>query len=1676
MKRNFNKLLAAVLTASLCIPAFPAEYVPAAVTDEIIWSDEETVLVNNNDVGSTRSSNFNEGWKFYLGDSGTAQNPDFIDSSWKDVNLPHDFSISQNFTSSYEAESGFLPGGTGWYRKKFTLPDTLEGKSIVLNFDGVYSDAYVYINGTPIGEHHYGYTPFAFDISDLLHCDNSTENVIAVKAVNNIPTSRWYSGSGIYRDVSLIVTDPVHVAQNGTFVTTPNLEKSNGSDGTVKISVDVQNDGSDPANITVRNTVFEKNGKTALGSAEKSASVTAGSITSIETSAVLSAPKLWTPESPSLYCVKTEILKGDEVLDTYETEFGFKWYEFTQNSGFKLNGKNVKLNGVCMHHDQGALGSASYYDAIYRQLMIMKDMGANAIRITHNPGAEIYVDICNEIGLLVIEEAFDGWAWKKNGNSNDFSRYFSENIAAGNQLIYGNSSMTWAEFALKSMIRRDRNDASIILWSLGNEIQEGTSDSQSWDWGLVADNLITWAKQVDETHPLTSGSNRRNLTDTVAPVMQKICAAGGVAGYNYASASELSSLHNTYGCIIASETASAVNSRGMYKTNIDGYKNASTYASQYGYHLTSYDTSKVSWGKTAQESLWDTLPDFVAGQFVWTGFDYIGEPTPWNGTDPGDGGRGAIPNSSYFGIVETTGFPKDSYYLYRSQWNQADTTLHLVTAWDPDNMMDASGTPVIVYSNAPKVELYRTVGNTTTKIGTATRTAHTSDAGHTYYTYATQSNDSVCTTQSGTNASSLYASFNVAFTSGTISAKAFDENNQEITQNAVGTKSVSTPGTVSKLSVSSNRKAIDADGYSLAYITVDVTDAAGNLKTTAENTIQFSIDGNGEIAGVDNGNQATKEKYQQSSVIQGPKSASIKAYAGKALVIVRSTKESGNFTVTASSGSLTSSSVTITTEETGTATEGSIQSYTLKKHCYAPLGTKSVTDSLPKNITASYADGSTKTLPIVWESYDADKLNKKGSFLINGSSTDGSETIPLFVTVHVYQNIAGVQCFSLCTAPKTVPGLATAAMAYDTDGSEFMEFPVVWDTADITADSFQEIDSIVTITGSVSIFGTEYPTKTTVRIGDPEVTYANVARSRARLTDNGLTNGSKGSGANRSYDDTLTAITDGNRLDDGTSDSRWSDWSNKNKTTDPGDIQIAMNWDTVTTTDRIDIYYFISDNDNDKAASVFPDDVIIQFAGGSQYNSATGMIEADKWEDVSYAKPTDIEITDSKNTVTFGKSYQLDRLINPQAIRFTFHHAAGKFIGINEVEVMNPTYTYTLNRSADLTGVVIGEETITFDAQTTDYHVSASSIQPDKITFINPENAAVTLIPQSETSVKILTVSEDGTSTKTYTLSVNPKLALTDKLEVYEKEINSSEFQNDFKDLENYDKLQTVIAEINGILEKNPDNTVIQDSLNNLETAYKNLYQEALDTKLTEYSALDASKYTADSYAKLQHQIQQIEAMNTAAMSGLELKAQLHTLTSAFKSLVNASKPPVDPDPPVDPNPPVITPPAPPVTPVTPNPKPDPKPDPKPPVTITKTTKNNVEYQILDTSKKTASAIRLTNPKAAKITIADTVKIQNVSYRVTAVNAKAFQGAKKLKNLTVGKHVAVIGKYAFKNCKVLKKVTFKGTSVNSFGKGAFQKIKSKPMVKVPKQLKKGKKRTNFLKKLKKAGMKHPVLK
>ena len=1353
MKQRTKKLMAVMLSVTMSASMLPAQAIVAAPTSGVTFTEAQDIQVSH--YGEERSTLFNDGWKFSLGRSSSAYRPEFNDADWENVTLPHDFSIFQNFTPSGEAESGFLPGGTGWYRKSFTLPESCAGKRMVLNFDGVYSHAAVYVNGTKVGEHHYGYTAFAFDITDYVKCDGSSENVIAVEAVNNIPSSRWYSGSGIYRDVTLLVTDPVHVALNGTFVTTPNLKDSSGTDGTVKVAVDVQNDSTASANVTVRNTVYEKDGTTAVATDSATASVEAGATVTVDTMPIVSSPKLWSIDEPNLYYVRTEILQGSEVVDTYDTEFGFKWYEFVDNVGFKLNGENVKINGVCMHHDQGALGSAAYRDAIYRQLSILKDMGTNTIRITHNPGAEVYVDVCNELGLLVIEEMFDGWNLPKNGNSNDFSTHFDQNLTADNQIIDGDPSMTWAEFVMKATIKRDRNDASIILWSLGNEIQEGTG---GWnDWGGHARNLIKWAAEVDTTHPLTSGANNRSVSDddsNSAVVNKLIYENGGVAGFNYGNMSGMNSLHQTYPVFLYSETASATTSRGIYvsqanNSNADGKM-----------HLTSYDTSSVGWGKTAHASMWDTMTtDWLAGECVWTGFDYIGEPTPWNGTGTGDGGRGSVPNSSYFGIVETTGFAKDNYYLYRSQWNKDANTLHLVTAWDSDNMMTSNGkTPVWVYSNAARVDLYRNG----TKIGTATRNVNTTPAGHVYYTYTTQSeNNSVCTTSSGSGSTSLYSVFNVAYEAGTISARAYDESGTEITNTCKGNRTVSTPGTVNKLVVKEKTEEILADGSSLAYIAVDVTDANGNLDTTADNDITFTLEGNGEIMGVDNGDQATTEKYQQSSVLTSKTSAHIKAFSGKALVIVRSTTKAGTITVDISSNGLTGETVVINSKQVEGTAENGIESYRMSKHCYAPIGTASLT--LPATLPVTFADGTTGNLGVTWESYNRANLQKSGLFQVKGTLTNGAEKIAVAMTVHVYGEIVGAKNYSTITAPNVMPSLPVALMTYYADGTAFEESPVTWDLAGITAASFANIGDIKEIKGTVTALGKTYPVTASVRVAEPIYgDKQNIAPAASDLSSNAT-------------GDTLTAINNGIKYasSDGTS-QRWSNWPERNGSEA---ATITMAWDTAHLVDQVNLYYYLEDH----AASQAPTSVAFEYS-----------LDGSTFTPVGHGDPTALPSEAGK--AENGYSFQLDEAINPIAFRIVLGHDAGKFIGLTEVEIMETTISYEENTSADLDGILVGGKAIAgFQPNVTEYTVDSL----ENITVVNSNNASVTILSDPGVKATILSVSEDGKTTKTYTLI--KAVSAAEKADASAKLAAAKKIDGSLYTPESYAKLQSAIA----ALEKN---------------------------------------------------------------------------------------------------------------------------------------------------------------------------------------------------------------------------------------------------------------------------------
>ncbi len=853
---------------------------------------------------------FNKGWLFSFSDDSASYLKGFNDSSWEKIDLPHDFSMSQEFTTEgTEDESGNLPGGTGWYRKWFNLYDYYDGDDVILNFDGAYQHTYVYVNGKYVGENHYGYNSFSFEISDYLINSNTALNLIAVKVVNDIPSSRWYTGSGIYRDVSLTITGSVHVSLYGPQVTTPNIATG---DGTAKAAVAIHNDTAITKKVTVETTILDSN-LNAVSNTVSSSLITIPAET--EQTVVLepkvNSPVLWTLDNPTLYKLKTVIKnEASEIIDEYHTTFGYRYISWDADNGFCFNGEYIKLKGACLHHDQGAIGATQEYESIYRQIVTLKEMGCNAIRTSHNSASRVVIDICNELGMLVIEEFFDGWDSSKNYNSNDFSKYFNQEIPETNTAI-GAHGQKWFEYVIEQTMLRDRHDPCVIAWDIGNELGNITEGESTSNYQAIVADIVAITDKLDPSRAVLQGNN--------APYREELVMIDGymdVIGGNYAPDSWATVMTDpndprSSKPFVSTEAASALSSRGVYDT-----------MTSYDYQCTSYDTYAVSWGNEAAEAWYAVATnDWYSGEFIWTGFDYIGEPTPWNNMGPASS---TVPNSSYFGVVDTAGFEKDSFYLYRSLWNEKDTTLHLVPgSWNDENLLLTNGyVNVAVYSNAKKIELLLN-GNV---IATATSTVNTTNAGYTYKTWTESivdsANCSVGNFYTG-NGADFYPQFSVKYTEGELSVKAYDESNNEIT-NTVGSKK-SVTGTATQVAVTTwqNKDTFVADGADYIYVEFEARDAAGNFMNDYNGTISVKVDEDSaryaKIVGVDNGNAATTAKFQQKSALTSDAHATIQMFNGRALVILRTTEEEGTINVTAiatdGDTSFSTQGITVTSEK-----------------------------------------------------------------------------------------------------------------------------------------------------------------------------------------------------------------------------------------------------------------------------------------------------------------------------------------------------------------------------------------------------------------------------------------------------------------------------------------------------------------------------------------------------------------------------------------------------------------------------------------------------------------------------------------------------------------------------------------------------------------------------------------
>ncbi|MFC3927820.1 family 20 glycosylhydrolase, partial [Streptococcus caprae] len=1266
-----------------------------------------------------KTINFDQNWRFNLGDISGAADKSFDASSWKNLDLPHDFSLIQDYTASGEAESGYKPGGVGWYRKSFTIGEEAAKGRVNLQFDGAYMETEVFINGTSLGTHTNGYTPFSFDLTDYLKVGE--ENLIAVKVTNPVPSSRWYSGSGIYRSVNLNFAPNVHLADYGVSVQTPDLKETynQATGSTIKVKATVANQGTETANVTLKASLYERLSDGSLGDkmAESAltpiSSIEAGQETDLTTDFKLVTPKLWSLDTPNLYILRTEVFQNGQQLQSKDQEMGFRYTEFDKDTGFKLNGKAMKLQGVSMHHDQGSLGARAYYDAVERQFEILKDMGVNAVRVTHNPSSRVMKDIANRKGMLLIDEAFDTWEYAKNENTNDYARFFNRQIGSMAEHLNGAKvDQTWAEYHVKQMVKSGLNDPSIIMWSTGNEVLEGIGGRDTSGYPQVINRLIDWIREIDSTRPATLGDNYlKHKNATSVAMANALLAKNGIVGYNYADGSQYDAGHalNPNWIIYGSETASSVNSRGVY--NVKGNTKRSDK------QLTSYDQSKVNWGHFASEAWYDVIKrDFVAGEFVWTGFDYLGEPTPWNNTGTGATEGWPSAKSSYFGIVDTAGFPKDSYYFYRSQWNQKDTTLHVLPVWEESVISKdrQNRVEVVVYSNADKVKLVHIDPNgKETDLGTKTFTNKTTDAGYTYKIFEGEG-------KQRTEHKNLYLTWNVTYAPGTIKAIALNAND-EVIADTVGRHTITGFTQPAKLATKVTKQASTVDSHNLAYVEIDVQDANGNLVTNAANRVTVTVDGPAELVAMDNGNAVDHQSYQDGNR---------QAFAGKVVAILKMTGETGTVRVTASADGLTSSSQEFNVQAKETKDPSVVDAYKFSKTIYIKKGAEL---KLPETVIVRYQDGHEEERAVTFDQDTiAEKLAAGGNFVARGRVAGLSREAE--VVVAVIDQVAAIKNISRAVEVGHVPSLPTTVQAYMPDGTLLSAtFPVRWGMPE---DSVFDTEGLVTIQGLANVLGDAKSVTATVRVATKSITInQNIAPNAARLTQDIPEN---------LQSDTLNAIKDlGLTVDPNLSGNPVNPtiWSNY-KSAQAGNTHatLTFEYDTAQNIAQVVAYYH-----KDNWSLRLPKSV--SFA----YNLGSGSED----QAISYTASAPV-LENGLTKIIYNLAKPVPAVVFKMTVENSDEALTGRktSVGLAELKLMSALERFTEYSDASLTNVRIGDRNYSGNKVTTNMRV------PDTGAVLatnTNSNVGITILPAKEGVVKIFTESEDKTKSLAYTINIVPE-------------------------------------------------------------------------------------------------------------------------------------------------------------------------------------------------------------------------------------------------------------------------------------------------------------------------------
>lgn len=805
--------------------------------------------------------NFTNDWKFALCTDSLAYQTGYDDSNWRTLDLPHDWSIEGSFSPDNPATvgGGALPGGIGWYRKTFKMSAADAGKQVFLKFDGVYMNSRVYVNDSLVGYRPNGYVSFEYDITRFLNFGEKP-NTVAVQVDNSQqPNSRWYSGSGIYRNVWLTIANPTHTDAWSLFVTTPEISDT---EATVNVSADICSKTS--GNATVTTTILNQNGKK-ICQKRQQIELKADGKTPFNESLTVSKPVLWSTDSPTLYTARVSIVQNGNETDAVSTRFGVRQFEFNREQGFILNGKPLKIRGVCNHHDLGCLGAAVNKRAIERQLEMLKAMGCNGIRTAHNAAAPELLDLCDQMGFIVMADFTD--VWRKRKTQFDYATYFDK----------------WHERDLENFIKRDRNHPSIFIWCIGNEVLEQWHDINADTMNieqanmilnfaaqlaqnetlskdahvntLLASKLAKLTKQLDPTRPVTTGNNEAEPSNLVLKAEEI-----DLVGFNYHEFNWDSTFFKKFPTrpLIITESTSALMTRGFYMMPSDSMfiwpKRWDIPFDREVHQCSAYDNCHAPWGTTHELTL--SIAErysHVSGIYVWTGFDYLGEPTPF----------GWPSRSSYFGIIDLAGFPKDVYYLYQSLWT-SEPMVYLFPHW---NWAENELVDVWVYTNMDEVEL--------------------------------ELNGVSQGVKSKTNGQ-LHLTWPVNFAPGELKATG---------RNADGTTkemAVRTAGKPERIKLTADRTKITADGKDLAFVTISITDEYGVEVPYADNQLNFEITGNAELAGLDNGDPTNLESFRGKTH---------KAFNGKCLAVLKSTKKSGKATLTVRGENLKSASIEIAVEK-----------------------------------------------------------------------------------------------------------------------------------------------------------------------------------------------------------------------------------------------------------------------------------------------------------------------------------------------------------------------------------------------------------------------------------------------------------------------------------------------------------------------------------------------------------------------------------------------------------------------------------------------------------------------------------------------------------------------------------------------------------------------------------------